>query len=80
MIFNTGLINNFKNIHEQILLERPEIIQLQELSPKVQSELKSLKSLITNKTKLVSVVHQSNVLGTINPIKRIIDNVRKKYT
>ena len=45
MTFNIGLINNFKNIHEQILLESPEIIQLQEVSPKVQSELKSLKSL-----------------------------------
>ena len=32
MTFNTGLINNFKNIHEQILLESPEIIQLQEVS------------------------------------------------
>ena len=26
-----------------------------------------------NKTKLVAVIHQSNVLGTINPVKRIID-------
>ena len=52
MTFNTGLINNFKNIHEQILLERPEIIQLQELSPKVQSELKSLKSLFPYNTGL----------------------------
>ena len=26
-----------------------------------------------NKTKFVAVIHQSNVLGTINPVKRIID-------
>ncbi len=28
--------------------------------------------LITNNTKLISIVHQSNVLGTINPVKDII--------
>lgn len=32
-------------------------------------ELEDLKSLITEKTKLVAMVHASNVLGTINPIK-----------
>jgi cysteine desulfurase/selenocysteine lyase len=30
------------------------------------------KSLLSNKTKLVSVVHMSNALGTINPVKKII--------
>ena len=33
----------------------------------------NLDSLFSRKTKLVSLVHQSNVLGTINPIKEIID-------
>ena len=32
-----------------------------------------LKSLITNKTKIISVTHMSNVLGTIQPLKEIID-------
>ncbi|MCF6269177.1 MAG: cysteine desulfurase [Melioribacteraceae bacterium] len=31
------------------------------------------KKLISSKTKLVSIVHTSNTLGTINPIKEIID-------
>jgi cysteine desulfurase/selenocysteine lyase len=31
------------------------------------------EKLINNKTRLISVVHMSNALGTINPIKRIID-------
>jgi cysteine desulfurase/selenocysteine lyase len=31
------------------------------------------KSLITKNTKIVSVVHVSNAIGTINPIKEIID-------
>lgn len=35
-------------------------------------DMESFKSLITEKTKLVSVTHCSNTLGTINPIKEII--------
>lgn len=31
------------------------------------------RSLLSNKTKLVSVVHVSNSLGTVNPVKEIID-------
>ena len=32
--------------------------------------------MVTNKTKLVSVVHLSNTLGTINPIEEIIDTAK----
>ncbi|MDH7604595.1 MAG: cysteine desulfurase [Melioribacter sp.] len=35
-------------------------------------DLDAFKKLITEKTKLVSVVHISNTLGTINPVKEII--------
>ena len=36
-------------------------------------KIDNLEDLFSEKTKLVSIVHQSNVLGTINPIKKIID-------
>ena len=36
-------------------------------------DITAFQSLITPKTKLVSVAHVSNVLGVINPIKQIID-------
>jgi cysteine desulfurase/selenocysteine lyase len=36
-------------------------------------DLDSYKSLLTDKTKLVSFAHISNTLGTINPIKEMID-------
>ncbi len=36
-------------------------------------ELESLKELLTEKTKLVALGHISNAIGTINPIKFIID-------
>ena len=38
---------------------------------------KKLKELITKKTKIVSVVHISNVVGTINDIKKIINAAKK---
>ncbi len=35
-----------------------------------------LEELITQKTKLVALTHVSNVLGTINPVKRIIEDIK----
>ena len=40
-------------------------------------ELDTLKKLIGNKTKLIAVNHVSNSLGTINPIKHIIEIAHK---
>jgi len=40
-------------------------------------DLSNFDELITNKTKLVSVIHQSNVFGTINPIKKIINRAKQ---
>ena len=40
-------------------------------------ELEELKKNISSKTKLISVSHQSNVFGTINPINDIIDEAKK---
>ncbi len=34
-------------------------------------DLEAFKSMLSNKTKIVSIVHMSNVLGTINPVKII---------
>ena len=36
------------------------------------------EKLISDKTKLVSVVHMSNALGTINPVKKIIEAAKAK--
>ncbi len=40
--------------------------------------LDDLDNLITEKTRLVSIIHQSNVLGTINPINEIINSAHAK--
>ena len=41
-------------------------------------DLKKFKELLTKKTKLVSILHVSNSLGTIIPIKELIDISHKK--
>src|SRR6185312_14569971 len=38
-----------------------------------QLDLSQLESLITERTRLVALAHQSNVLGTINPVREIAD-------
>ena len=38
----------------------------------------ALQNLISSKTKLVAVTHVSNVLGTINPVKQIIETAHSK--
>jgi cysteine desulfurase/selenocysteine lyase len=39
-------------------------------------EMDRFTELLSEKTRLVSVVHVSNALGTVNPVKRIIDQAR----
>lgn len=41
-------------------------------------KMEEYKKLLSNKTKLVSVVHTSNSLGTINPVKEIIKIAHEK--
>ena len=72
MTFNTGLSNNFKNIHELILLEQPEVIQFQEVSPKMQDKLKSLKSLFPYNTGLDKpLIYFSSVVLSKYPLENI---------
>lgn len=40
-------------------------------------DLSDLGTLVSDKTKLVSIIHQSNVFGTINPINEIINKAKK---
>ncbi len=41
--------------------------------------VEDFEKLISDKTKLVSVVHMSNALGTVNPVKRIIENAHAHH-
>jgi cysteine desulfurase/selenocysteine lyase len=54
------------------------VIKRIELNPDGMLHLDDLDKLVTNRTKLVAVTQQSNVLGTINPVRQIADAAHKK--
>ncbi len=57
----------------QLLAQRTgAVLKFVDLTPTEEFDFAHFKSLITEKTKLVSVVHVSNTLGCINPVQEII--------
>ncbi|MFF5205420.1 cysteine desulfurase [Streptosporangium sp. NPDC000396] len=40
-------------------------------------DLSNLEELVTERTKIVSIAHQSNVLGTVNPVAQVLARVRQ---
>ena len=56
----------------QMLKKNNISIKFIPMDQKGQLDINQLESLITKKTKLISIIHMSNVLGTINPIDKII--------
>ena len=77
MTFNTGMSNDFKNIRELILFEKPDIIQFQEVSPQMQNKLKSLKSLFPYNTGLDKPIeYLSSIILSKYPLKNneVLDN------
>lgn len=53
------------------------VIKYVELTATEEFDLAQYKSLLSDKTKLVSVVHVSNTLGVINPVKEIVAEAHK---
>ena len=43
------------------------------VTPEAELDMAAFETLLSEKTKLVSVVHVSNALGTINPVKQIVE-------
>jgi len=55
-----------------LLREREKInVKFTPITDKYELDYEQLEKLITKKTKIISVTHKSNVLGTVNDIKRI---------
>ena len=48
-----------------------------EVLPDGRLDLNSINSVISADTKVVAITHQSNVLGTINPLEAIVDRARE---
>ena len=47
------------------------VLRFASLMPDGSLDMEALEALITPRTRVVSVVHMSNVLGTVNPVRRI---------
>lgn len=63
----------------QLITDRKQIkLKVIPINDAGEVDLDAYQSLITEKTKLVSVVHISNTLGTINPVKKIIEIAHSK--
>ena len=70
MIFNTGLIKDFKNMRKLILFEKPDIIQFQEVSSEMQNKIKSLNSLFPYNTGINKPKHRfDSVIFSKYPLK-----------
>ncbi|MEG2164103.1 MAG: cysteine desulfurase [Bacteroidales bacterium] len=58
----------------QLLASRKDIkIKVIPITPEGEIDMRAYLNMFTPKTRLVSVTHVSNVLGTVNPVKEIID-------
>lgn len=60
-----------------ICQEKGAILKVIPINEKGELILDDFDNMLTEKTKLVSVVHVSNALGTINPVKSIIEKAHK---
>ncbi|MFY0675421.1 MAG: SufS family cysteine desulfurase [Bacteroidia bacterium] len=52
-------------------------LKIIEINDKGELNLESFRTQLSHKTKLVSLVHTSNTLGTINPVKEVVDEAHK---
>ncbi|MDA1337876.1 MAG: cysteine desulfurase [bacterium] len=59
-----------------IAKEKGLIIKYIEVKPDGTLDIENLESLINKKTKIISLIHVSNVLGTINPVEKIIKRAK----
>ena len=57
--------------------EKGALLKIVPINDKGELEMDVFDSLLSEKTKLVSIVHVSNALGTINPVKEIIEKAHK---
>lgn len=58
----------------QMLCERKKaVLKVIPFNDNGELKLEELDAILSSRTKLISIIHVSNVLGTINPVKEIID-------
>ena len=63
---------------QQLAIKKQAILKYIPVTKNFELDLSSITKLVTTKTKIVALAHISNVLGTINPIKKITEIIKKK--
>lgn len=77
-IIISGMEHHSNIVPWQILCEeKKSILKIIPVNDNGELDMEAYKNLLSSKTKLVSVVHVSNSLGTINPVKEIIGAAHK---
>lgn len=77
-IIISGMEHHSNIVPWQILCEEKQaILKVIPVTDEGELDMEAYKNLLSSKTKLVSVVHASNSLGTINPVKEIIDSAHR---
>ena len=78
-IIVSGLEHHSNIVPWQMLCERKKaVLKHIPLRDDLSLDIEAFKGLLNDKTKLVSVAHVSNVLGTIQPVEQIIHLAHKK--
>lgn len=62
---------------QQLAKRKGAHLKFIELTPSEELDLKDAEEKITDKTKIVAIVHASNVLGLVNPVKKITELAHK---
>ena len=57
---------------QQLAARTGAVLKWFEVTPEGRLDLSDINSVITTKTKIVALTHQSNVLGTINPLDELV--------
>ncbi|NQX57168.1 cysteine desulfurase [Pedobacter panaciterrae] len=77
-IIISGMEHHSNIVPWQILCEeKGAVLKVIPVNDNGELEMDTYKALLSSKTKLVSVVHVSNSLGTVNPIKEIIEGAHQ---
>ncbi|MBS1917957.1 MAG: cysteine desulfurase [Bacteroidetes bacterium] len=72
-IIISGMEHHSNIVPWQVLCgEKKAVLKIIPITEEGELDLEAYKKLLTSKTKIVSVVHASNSLGTVNPVKEII--------
>ena len=63
---------------QMVCEEKGAILKVVPINDKGEFLMKEFENLLSEKTKLVAITHVSNTLGTINPVKEIIEKAHQK--